>query len=150
MTIRVHLEDPHHPEATALLRQSHALMEELFPAESNHYLSIDALLAPEISFFAASDKEGIKGCAALADKGDYGELKSMFVSPDARGLGIAQLLLDQIETAAREKSLPKLMLETGYLLEAAHKLYRKSGFKDRGPFGDYNEDPNSLFMEKPL
>lgn len=150
MSIRIHPEDPRHPEATALLRQSHALMEELFPAESNHYLSIDALLDPQISFFAASDDEGIKGCAALADKGTYGELKSMFVSPDARGLGIAQQLLAHIEQSARDKGLPKLMLETGYLLKAAHALYRNSGFTECGPFGDYGEDPNSLFMEKTL
>ena len=33
--------------ATALLQASHALMTSLYPAEDNHYLSIDALCRPE-------------------------------------------------------------------------------------------------------
>ena len=29
-------------------------------------------------------------------------------------------------------------------------LYRALGYANRGPFGDYGLDPNSIFMEKPL
>ncbi|HYR83505.1 MAG TPA: GNAT family N-acetyltransferase, partial [Terriglobia bacterium] len=32
----------------------------------------------------------------------------------------------------------------------AHNLYTKFGFKTCGPFADYVEDPNSLFMRKEL
>lgn len=47
--------DPTAPGAAALLRQSHALMEELFPPEDNFFLDIDALTAPHIAFFVALD-----------------------------------------------------------------------------------------------
>jgi len=150
MKLTVEKGDPHDPQATRLLQASHALMESLFPAESNHYLSIDALCVPEISFYVARLGDDIKGCGALANKGSYGEIKSMFVDETTRGAGIAQALMDQLETSAREQALPEMRLETGYLLEAAHRLYRRNGFTDCGPFGDYTADPNSLFMEKAL
>ncbi len=150
MTIRIVIGDPHHPEATALLEASHALMESLFPSEANHYLSIDALTAPHIRFFVAEVGGVIKGCAALALMDGYGEVKSMFVDPGARGMNLGARLLDRIEKEAREARLPVLMLETGDTLKAAHKLYENQGFAYCGPFGDYREAPTSLFMEKPL
>lgn len=142
--------DPRDPEATALLQASHALMQELFPSESNHFLSIDALCAPEISFFHALQGETVVGTGALARKGDYGEVKSMFTSPEARGSGAAGAILDAIEAKARALGLPMLRLETGNTLHAAHRLYERHGFTYSGPFGAYLEDPASLFMEKPL
>lgn len=142
--------DPRSPGATALLEASHALMQSLFPAEANHYLSIDALCQPDILFFTA-DLDGVTaGCGALALKLDYGEIKSMYVDPGARGAKIGSKLLDRLETEARLKTLPLLRLETGDTLIAAHKLYAAHGFVSRGPFGDYPDDPTSAYMEKRL
>ncbi len=94
VTLRIEPGDPHHPEATALLRASHALMEELFPPEDNFFLNINDLCGPEISFFVAREGDRILGTGAVADRsvsgGDYGEVKSMFVSPEARGKGWAR------------------------------------------------------------
>ncbi|WP_457645323.1 GNAT family N-acetyltransferase [Profundibacter sp.] len=142
--------DPRAPQATALLQASHALMERLFPPEDNHYLSIDALCTPDIRFFIAREGDTVLGCAALANKGDYGELKSMFVSEDARGKGVADALMRQLEDYARELDLPVMRLETGDLLHAAHRLYERHGFVNCGPFGDYVANKTSVFMEKRL
>jgi len=109
--------DPFDPQAIALLEASHALMGSLFPAESNHYLSLDALKAPHISFFVAEENEQTLGCAALANKGTYGELKSMFVAETARGKGTAAALLTQIEAHAKSQNLTHLRLETDNLLQ---------------------------------
>lgn len=150
MTLEIAAADPRAPEITALLRASHALMQSLFPAESNHYLSIDALAAPDIRFFAARKGGAALGCAALALKDGYGEVKSMFVSPDARGGGVGEALLNAVEAAAGDAGLAVLRLETGDALHAAHRLYQRAGFTFRGPFGDYEDGPHSIFMEKPL
>ena len=150
MNVSIETGDPRDPAATALLRASHALMQELFPAESNHYLSIDALCRADIQFFVARVDQDIKGCGALKLGDGYGELKSMFVHPSARGLGIAHRLLDHIETKARAHPVACLRLETGVLLQDAHRLYRRHGFSERDAFADYPDDPNSLFMEKML
>lgn len=142
--------DPRHPQATALLQTSHALMQKLFPSESNHFLSIDALCGPDIRFLVAQDGDQTLGCAALAIKSGYGEVKSMFTAPKARGKGLANLLMEALIATARSEGLPLIRLETGNSLQAAHKLYEKHGFTYRGPFGDYADDPLSLFMEKTL
>ncbi|MBE0414556.1 GNAT family N-acetyltransferase, partial [Yoonia sp.] len=87
---------------------------------------------------------------ALAVKDGYGEIKSMFVSETARGQGIADALLRQIEDQARADGLPLLRLETGDALHAAQRLYARHGFTPCGPFGDYPAAKTSVFMEKPL
>jgi len=150
MTLIVEPGDPRDPQATALLQASHALMESLFPPEDNHFLSIDALCTPDIHFFIAREADTTFGCAALANKGEYGELKSMFVAETARGKGAADALMRQLEDHARTLKLPTLKLETGNLLHAAHKMYERHGFSLCQPFGDYIANETSIFMEKHL
>ncbi|KQB96171.1 acetyltransferase [Loktanella sp. 1ANDIMAR09] len=142
--------DPHHPQATALLKQSHALMQSLFPPEDNFYLDIDDLVAPHIHFYTARIGEDILGTGALMIKPDYGEVKSMFVAEATRGKGIAAALLRQIEDTARDEGLTMLKLETGNVLHAAHRLYARHGFRQCGVFGDYIDAKSSVFMEKAL
>lgn len=142
--------DPREAGARALLEASHALMESLFPSESNHYLSVEALAASEITFFTARRGDETLGCGALARMQGYGEVKSMFVAPEARRTGAGAKILAAIEGAARAADLPLLRLETGKSLHAAHALYERAGFVFRGPFGDYPDDPFSVFMEKRL
>jgi putative acetyltransferase len=43
-----------------------------------------------------------------------------------------------------------MQLETGIKQPEAIALYRKFGYAERGPFGSYQPDPLSLFMEKRL
>ncbi|MGR3456111.1 GNAT family N-acetyltransferase [Pseudooceanicola sp.] len=141
---------PLDPEVTRLIRASHALMDELFPAESNHHLMPEELAAPGIHFFAARRDGQTIGCGAVAEKDGYGEIKSVFVDPAARGSGAAQAIMRMLEDHARTLKLPLLRLETGDRLHAARRLYARHGFTERGPYGDYREDPLSVFMEKRL
>ncbi len=46
--------------------------------------------------------------------------------------------------------IPCLRLETGIKQDAAIALYEKNGFARIGYFGDYPNDPLSVFMEKRL
>lgn len=142
--------DPRSAEAIALLQASHALMQSLFPPEANHYLSVDALCQPSILFFIAHLKGEAAGCAALSLNDGYGEVKSMFVDPAKRGAKIGSKLLVRLETEAKTRDLPFLRLETGDKLVAAHRLYAANGYTLRGPFGDYPDEPTSIFMEKAL
>ncbi|MFA8442139.1 GNAT family N-acetyltransferase [Yoonia sp.] len=142
--------DPHHPQATALLKQSHALMQSLFPPEDNFYLEIDDLVAPNIHFFTARVGDAMLGTGALMVTPEYGEVKSMFVTEAARAKGIAAALLRQIEDTACEEDVSLLKLETGNILHAAHRLYARHGFTECGVFGNYTLGKSSVFMEKPL
>ncbi len=148
--ISVVCSDPRDPVATALLRQSHAMLARRYPSEANHHLSIDGLCGPDITFLTANRGQSTIGVGALADRGTYGEVKSVFVCPDARNAGAGAAILDAIETEARSRSLSCLRLETGAGLDPAIRLYRRAGFSVRGPFGGYRDDPLNVFMEKPL
>ncbi len=142
--------DPRDPGAAALLRESHGMLTKLFPGDANHHLSVDDLCGPEVAFFTALSGDDVVGTGALADRRGYGEIKSLFVAPDARGAGVGAAILAAIETEARTRSLPCLRLETGPGLDAAIRLYRRAGYSVREPFGGYGDDPLSLFMEKSL
>ena len=148
--ISIAIAAPQHPEITQLLRQSHTLMQELFASDENHFLSVEELLSPDIRFFAARQQARYIGCGALAIRPDYGEIKSMFTEPKARRAGVAKAILDRLEAQARQLKLPSLRLETGDLLSYAQRLYTQAGFTLCGPFGDYERQSSSVFMQKIL
>ena len=150
MPLTIEYADPKHSEIISLLQQSHALMLSLYSAEENHFLSVDALCAPHIRFFGARLEGRFVGCGALALMDGYGELKSMFTDPSARGQGVAKSILAAIEREAQLHGLDRIVLETGWLLKEAVALYRRLGFRECGPFGDYPDNPASLFMVKDL
>lgn len=142
--------NPRDSGARALLEQSHALMLALFPPEDNYALDTEALCAPGILFFVARDGNETIGTGALAIHPGYGEVKSMFTAPAARGRGTADALLTRIEAEARDLGLPLLRLETADALDAAIRLYERHGFARRGIFGNYSPNRTSVYMEKPL
>lgn len=150
MNVTVRKGDPLSPEGTALLQASHDYLSSLYPPEHNHYLSIDALCAPDITFLLAEAEERTMGCVALKAFDGYGEIKSMFVDPAARGAGTGAALMTALDGLGSELGLPILRLETGDDLYPAHRLYARHGYAICGPFGDYQPGPHSVFMEKRL
>jgi len=143
-------ESPDQPDVLDLLAQSDRLMAELYPAESNHMLDISELEKPEVTFLVARHAGRIVGCAALVAYGDWGEVKRMFVDPSARGLKLGLRLMEALVAQGQTLGMTALRLELGAEQPEAMGLYRRFGFTERGPFGDYVEDPLSIFMEKRL
>lgn len=144
--------DPNAPDVAALLAASEAHAHELYPAESIHMLSIRDLNAPSVRFLVARSVEGVaEGCGAVVLGADgFAEIKRMYVVPRARGQGIGSVLLQGLEAEARRAGMRAIRLETGPLQPEAIGLYRRFGYRERGPFGDYSLDPLSVFMEKEL
>jgi putative acetyltransferase len=144
-------ENPALEDALTLLRRSEAYSASLYPPESNHQPDLAALSADGVRFFVARLDGKTAGCGALMRRSaGQGELKRMFVDPAARGHGSGRALLDAIEAAARAGGIGPLQLETGIHNHAAIRLYRRCGYRERGPFGGYAADPLSVFMEKTL
>jgi DNA-binding MarR family transcriptional regulator/ribosomal protein S18 acetylase RimI-like enzyme len=79
------------------------------------------------------------GCGALkAGPRGVGEIKRMWVDPSARGLGIAQRLLDAIEEQAVALGLHTLRLDTNRSLAEARALYLRNGYRE---IPAYNQNP---------
>ena len=149
--IMVGLESPRQGDVMRLIEALDAYQSGLYPPESNHFLDLDALAGPSARFFVARRDGHALGCAALLiDPAGWGELKRMFVSPEARGLKLGRRLLERIEEEGRREGLRWLRLETGIRQPEALGLYRSAGYVERAAFGAYEPDPLSVFMEKSL
>jgi DNA-binding MarR family transcriptional regulator/GNAT superfamily N-acetyltransferase len=97
-------------------------------------------LVPPAGLFLLAHLDGRPvGCGGLKAKGrKQGELKRMWVAPDARGLGIAQRLLEALEQNAVRMGLDTLQLDTNRALKEAHALYVRNGYRE---ISRYNDNP---------
>jgi putative acetyltransferase len=147
-----------HPQVIALLDALDLYLGELYEPEANHILSIDELLSPEVSFFAAWQGERIVGTGAVrrmpGEAGTqgraYGEIKRMYVDPALRGQRLGVRMIETLEGSLREHALDLALLETGRDQHEAVRLYKRSGYAYRGAFGGYPDNGLSVFMQKSL
>jgi putative acetyltransferase len=126
-------------------------LNQLYPAESNHLMDLDALCAPDVRFFVADVGGESVGCGAVKQFAGYTEIKRVYVAPRARGLGIAMRIVEALEAATRAAGRSIMRLETGIYQPDAIALFEKAGFTRCSSFGDYpKDDPYSVFMERQL
>jgi len=120
---------------------------------SAHALDLTELQSPDIHFWTIWDDETLLGIGALKRlSDDHGEIKSMHTARSARERGVGSAMLRHIIATARARGMSRLSLETGSwdYFQPARALYRKHGFVECPPFGDYVLDPNSIFMSLDL
>ena len=151
--LRIRKDDLGGPEIAALLRAhlDHAATHS--PPESIHALDLEALRAPEITFWSAWSDGALAGCAALKQLApDHGEVKSMHTALAHRGKGVAARLLTHLLAEAKARGYRRVSLETGTMegFAAARALYARFGFTVCPPFAQYREDPHSVCMTRLL
>jgi putative acetyltransferase len=141
-------------EAVIGLLQEHLhCMSLVSPPESRHALDLDALRNPDITFWSVWNGSDLAGCGAIKElDAKHGEIKSMRTARAYLRQGVASQMLRHIIEEAKRRGYSRLSLETGSMdyFEPARTLYAASGFKYCEPFGNYLEDPNSVFMTKEL
>ncbi|MBB1245942.1 GNAT family N-acetyltransferase [Streptomyces durbertensis] len=151
--MRIVVDDLSGRATVEFLRGHVAQLRAISPPESTHALDLDGLRRPEVTVWSAWDGEVIVGCGALRRlDGTHAEIKSMRTAPSRRRGGVASRLLEHLVDAARDAGCGRLSLETGSaeFFAPARALYRKFGFAECAPFGDYREDPHSVFMTRLL
>jgi putative acetyltransferase len=128
-------------------------MHDTSPPESVHALDLDGLRHPSVTFWSAWVDAELAGIGALKEfdgpGGERrGELKSMRVDDRFRGTGVGRAILRHLVAEARSRGLRSLWLETGSPEDfvPARRLYESEGFVVCAPFGDYVDDPFSVFM----
>ncbi|MEJ6390576.1 GNAT family N-acetyltransferase [Gymnodinialimonas ulvae] len=138
------------PAVDDVLARHHALMRSQSPAESCHVMTGDELRAAGARLFALREAGRVLAIGALKPFGDAMELKSMHTIAEARGAGVARRLLVHLVAQAQGAHAKALYLETGSGAAhmAARALYERAGFVLCPPFGDYTEDPESVFMTR--
>ncbi|HEX7804196.1 MAG TPA: helix-turn-helix domain-containing GNAT family N-acetyltransferase [Pseudoxanthomonas sp.] len=135
--------DPANAEARLCLEAYFRELQERFETGFDPARTVSANpeeLVPPAGLFLIARLDGRPvGCGGLKVTGrKRGEIKRMWVAPDARGLGIAQRLLDAIEEHAVRMGLNTLQLDTNRALKEARALYTRNGYRE---IPRYNDNP---------
>jgi len=153
VSISVQAETPLQDDVRTLVAALNAWALTQTPREFTHHMTVEQMADPNTTLFVARDAAGRAiAMGALKRQGDgLGEVKRMFTDPDARGLGLAKRILDEIVALARMEGLQRLVLETGAAegFAAAWRIYERAGFTRCGAFLDYPPDsPHNIYYEK--
>jgi GNAT superfamily N-acetyltransferase len=139
------------PVAQELIRQLNEELSATYPEEGATHFRLDPdEVAPGRGGFFVAREEAPLGCGALRRIGEACELKRMFVRPEARGRGVGRAILDALIDEARALGASSVVLETGTRQLHALALYRRAGFVEIAPFGEYVGSPLSICMRKTL
>ncbi len=143
--------DPAGPEARACLTAYYAELSHRFGEDFGPDTGKDAdEFLPPAGRFLIADSDGCAiGCVALRREGEgTGEVKRLWIAPEARGLGLSHRLMGAVEGAARDVGYARLCLDTSDKLPEAVALYRGAGWRE---IAAYNDNPHARhWFEKTL
>jgi DNA-binding MarR family transcriptional regulator len=151
--VEVEPTDPAHRHARYCLDEYYAELDRRFDTGFDvihgHPVDLDEIRPPAGVFLVARLRGEPVGCGALRTPLDgVGEIKRMWVSPSARGLGVGRRLLDELESHARSAGCRAVRLDTNKSLAEAISMYRSAGYREVDAF---NDDPYAqLYFEKEL
>jgi len=130
------IEQKDNAQVAALIRS--VLIEYNVPKVGTAYADaaldcmFETYLADKSAYFVVEDNGTLIGGAGIAplENGpeDVAELQKMYFLPQARGTGMGSKMMDTCLAFAKAEGFERCYLETMPYMEAAQKLYRKSGF----------------------
>jgi len=98
---------------------------------------LDEYVAPRGVMVLARLSGAPIGCGALRKFAPgIGEIKRMWIAPQARGLGLGRRMLTELERLARQRKLHRVRLDTNGSLDEALALYRSSQYREIARFND--------------
>lgn len=143
--VRTNSDDSDFRELVALLDAELAIRDG---DEHSFYAQFNKVDTIKYVVVAYEGSEAI-GCGAIKEyEGVVAEIKRMFVRLEKRGLGIAKIVLSELESWARELNYAECILETGWKQPEAIRLYQKSGYETIPNYGQYAGIENSVCMKK--
>jgi len=141
-SVEIAPEDPVRADAQACLAQYFAELDERFssgfdPSKGANTKDAEEFAAPRGCLLIARLYGEPVGCGALHTlEPGIGEIKRMWISPRARGLGLGRRLLGELEQVAKKRRLHTIRLDTNGSLTEALQLYRSSGYREIERFND--------------
>jgi GNAT superfamily N-acetyltransferase len=152
--VRIEIVAYDHPDAVALIAE---VQQEYV----DRYGDVDqspvdpAQFAPPLGLFLVAylDGRAVGSGGWRVHDGPYGpeaELKRMYVSPAARGRGVARAVLAELERTAVEAGYRRMVLETGTKQPEALGLYASAGYVEVPGFGYYAGEPEAIHLGKTI
>ena len=150
--ITIATETPLSDDVRALVAALNEFTFGLTPAEYRHHMTVEQMAQPDTTLFVARDASGAPlGMGALRRHADgVGEVKRMYVRPEAQGRGVGGAILARIEQLAREEGCARLVLETGSNFDAARRIYERGAFKPCAQVLDYPPSAGTAYNTKEL
>jgi len=138
------------PDFISLIRTFDIFLWERYPELKNDYWG-NNLIEFNSNVFIIYLNEKVVACGCFKKyNSNTVELKRMFVSPEARGLGLAQQIIKELEGEARTQGFKTMILETLYRQVEAINLYQKVGFEIIENYEPYVGLANSVCMRKSI
>ena len=150
MKIEIIRTNSENPDFINLVKQLDGYLKIMDGAEHDFYNKFNNIDVLKNVVVVSVDKKAV-GCGAIKKFDNTSlEVKRMFVSKDDRGKGVAQKVLQELETWAKELGYKKCVLETGKRQLEAVKFYKKCNYKVIKNYGQYTNMENSICFEKAL
>ncbi|MET8865698.1 GNAT family N-acetyltransferase [Nonomuraea sp. NPDC004580] len=140
----------HDPRIQRLARALDADLAASYPDDPDDPTITAARLDPAARFLLAEHDGHPVGCCAIQPAPGGAELKRMYVTPQARGRGVARRLLAEAEDLATALGHRRIRLETGIHQPEAIALYTRAGYSPIPAYPPYQHDPLSRCYAKPL
>lgn len=157
VTARVEFE---HPDAVAIRRAAVAELAERYGNDEDSKEVFDpativATVVVRIDGTAAAggsvrDVSGADDGVGGLHPATTGEIKRVFVGKDFRRRGLARTVMEELESAAREAGLGRLVLETGTGQPEAIALYERLGYARIPAYGKWAGSEDQLCYGKSL
>ena len=148
--IRIVTTTSENPDFVNLIAALDESLWERYPELKSDYWGNNIIeLNPNVIVLYSENKPVACGCFKKYDK-DTIEIKRMFVSPEARGMGLAQTILRELELWAQDLGYSFSVLETLYKQKEAIALYQKTGYSIVDNYEPYVGLENSICMRKPI
>lgn len=133
--------EPGHPDARAAMSSYFAELASRFDTGFDPGTTLplrdDALSLPKGLVLVARLHGDTIGCGALKLLDDgVGEIKRVWISPDARGMGLGKRMLAELESRALDHGRTRVRLDTNRTLTEAIALYRATGYTEVAAFND--------------
>ena len=138
------------PDFLSLIKTFDSYLWDRYPELKTNYWGNNIIeLNKNVVIIYLDEKPVACGCFKKYDN-DTIEIKRMFVAPDARGLGLAQRVLQELELWAKEFDYSVSVLETLYKQQEAISLYQKVGYEVVDNYGPYVGLNDSICMRKQI
>ncbi|MDD2675011.1 GNAT family N-acetyltransferase [Flavobacterium petrolei] len=149
-TVRISKTTSENPDFVNLIAALDKSLWERYPELKTNYWGNNILeLNPNVIVVYLHEKPVACGCFKKYDKNAI-EIKRMFVSPEVRGMGLAQTILLELEGWAHDLGYSFSVLETLYKQKEAIALYQKTGYTIVDNYEPYVGLENSICMRKQI